>query len=376
VLSAWLCHHRSARSLRTRSNSLLLALAVVCWLTQSWQVTVAQVGGYAPPPQSFLTTTLLQQDELPMPSRGIPELPSTDVMRSPLAGEAAPGTAGVTNGFAQPQQPYFDMDQYLDSYPGAYVGGEPWDWQLLPTGIIYKSYLAGAKESRISAHIVSERDHDAMWDATLGGRVGILRYGNADPINPEGFQFDVEGSAQVRLDIMNDVDVQAVDFRGGVPLTYGCGPHRFKFGYYHLSSHLGDEFLLDNPGYPRLNFARDVLIFGYSYYWTQKLRLYAETGWAFYTDVSKEWEFQFGLDWAPTQPTGTYGASFFAINAHLREELDFGGNLTVEAGWAWLGNQNTHLLRTGLVYYNGGSPQYSFYREHEEQIGFGLWYDY
>lgn len=347
----------------------LLSLALVCWLNLSWRTAAGQVGRNAPPQQSFLTTTLLQ-DELPMPSRGIPELPSTEVMRSPLAGEIG------ANGTGQPPQPYFDMDQYLDSYPGAYVASEPWDWSILPTGIIYKSYLAGAKESRISAHIIHERDRYALWDATLGGRIGLLRYGNTNPINPEGFQVDVEGSGQVRLDIQDNVDVQGVDFRGGVPLTYGVGAHRFKFGYYHLSSHVGDEFLLDNPGYPRLNFARDVLILGYSYYWTQNLRLYAETGWAFYSDVSEPWEFQFGLDWAPTQPTGIYGAPFFAINTHLREELDFGGNLAVETGWAWMGNQNTSLLRIGLFYYNGGSNQFSFYHEHEEQIGLGLWYDF
>jgi len=39
----------------------------------------------------------------------------------------------------------------------------------------------------------------------------------------------------------------ATDFRFGVPLTYGEGPWRTKFGFYHLSSHVGDEYLLKNP---------------------------------------------------------------------------------------------------------------------------------
>ena len=33
------------------------------------------------------------------------------------------------------------------------------------------------------------------------------------------------------------------------------------------------------------------------------------------------------------------------------------------------------MLRTGLFYYNGESNQFSFFDEHEEQIGFGVWYD-
>lgn len=348
----------------------LTAIAALLCTAMLQPAAVAQVGGYFPPPQDAFMPASLLQDPLPAPGPAT-TLPTTEVTEPPLAGSAPLNGASGGQG-----QPYFDMDQYLDSYPSYFAEGQPWDWVLLPTSIIYRSYLAGAKESRLSAHIIHENDHYALWDATLGGRVGILRYGNRDVFNPEGFQIDAEGSAQVRLDIRNNVDVQAVDFRGGIPLTYGVGPHRFKFGYYHLSSHLGDEFLLDFPAYPRLNFARDVLIFGYSYYWTQKLRLYAETGWAFYTDVSQPWEFQFGVDWAPTRPTGFRGEPFFAINGHLREELNFGGNFTVQVGWAWVGEQNAHLLRTGLHYFNGGSSEFSFYQEHEQQIGFGLWYDY
>jgi hypothetical protein len=147
-------------------------------------------------------------------------------------------------------------------------------------------------------------------------------------------------------------------------------------GYYHLSSHLGDEFLLDHPGYPRLNFARDVLVAGYAHYLSPNLRLYGEMGWAFYTDISQPWEFQFGVDYAPGYATGIRGAPFFAINGHLREELDFGGHFTVQAGWAWRADNSTHLLRTGLEYFNGASNEYSFYNLHEQQIGYGLWYDY
>lgn len=254
---------------------------------------------------------------------------------------------------------------------------EPWTWQLLPTGIIYKAYLASQKESRFASAFnnIPERD-DTFWEPTLGTRVGILRFGDSDPIMPQGFQVDVEGSAQARLNLTDNVDVTSVDFRGGLPLTYGYGPWRLMAGYYHLSSHLGDEFLLKNPNYPRLNFARDVLLFGASYYLTDDLRIYGEAGWAFFTDVSAPWEFQFGIDYAPAAPTGPRGAPFFAINGHIREELDFSGNVTVQAGWAWRSAQNGGLLRIGGHYFNGASWQYSFYNQFEQQLGVGIWYDF
>jgi len=98
-------------------------------------------------------------------------------------------------------------------------------------------------------------------------------------------------------------------------------------------------------------------------------------GWAFTSDISKPWEFQFGADYAPLWPTGFHGSPFFAINAHLREEVDFAAAMTVETGWAWR-SEASRLLRAGVIYYNGKSNQFSYYRQHEEQIGVGLWYDF
>lgn len=251
-----------------------------------------------------------------------------------------------------------------------------WDWRLLPSSLVYKSYLAGMKESRFSSQHINVKDDGWLWDTTLGGRVGLLRFGDRDPIRPNGFQIDLEGSAQVRLDVPDDVNLRSVDFRGGLPITYGAGPSRFKFAIYHISSHLGDEFLLNNPGVNRLNYSRDVLVLGYTLYLRRDLRIYGEMGWAFHSEVAEPWEFQFGVDYVPGTPTGPRGRPFFAINGQLREEVDFGGNLVAQAGWAWLSDENARLLRVGAHYFNGYSNQFSFYRDHEQQIGLAVWYDF
>ena len=275
---------------------------------------------------------------------------------------------------------YIDLDKYeleeVQDGTEPYSSGDEWAWQVLPVGLIYNSYLAGAKESRLSGNFINIDDEGLFFDGTLGSRVGLLRYGTMNGFLPEGIQLDAEGSAQLRLDIENNVDVRSVDFRAGVPLTFGAGRHRWKLGYYHLSSHLGDEFLLKFPAYPRLNFVRDVFVVGHTVFWTPRLRFYGEAGWAFNKDVSGPWEFQIGLDYAPLGPTGIRGAPFFALNGHLREEVDFGGSFTAQAGWAWRSDYSTPLLRAGVHYLNGKSNQYSFYNQHEEQIGLAMWYDF
>jgi len=271
-----------------------------------------------------------------------------------------PDVAGLSSGFG--------------GVEGRTAGG--YHWQLLPDGLMYPAYLAGQRESRIACQWVHEEDENWLWDATLGGHVGLLRFGTDDPLLPEGWQIDVEGAAFPRLDWATERELVATDYRFGVPLTARHGLWEYKLAYYHLSSHLGDEFMVRHATFARVNYVRDTLVLGAAMRPFPDLRLYTEAGWAFYTNGGAEpWEFQFGLDFSPAEPTGLRGSPFLALNGHLREEVDFGGSLSVQAGWQWRG-ETGHLLRTGLMYFNGHSVQYQFFRRHEEHIGFGAWYDF
>ena len=252
----------------------------------------------------------------------------------------------------------------------------PWTWQILPDGLIYKSYLAGGRESRFASHWAGMDNGDSFWDITLGGRVGILRYGTDNPRWPSGWQLDIEGAAFPRLTLDSMRDLVSVDFRFGVPLTYRHGPWETKFAYYHLSSHLGDEYMLTRVGWQRLNYARDALVLGVGWRPHADWRFYGETGFAFYAAGGAEpWEFQFGAEFSPARPTSIRGAPFFAVNARLREEVDFSGGLTLQTGWQWRGASGD-LLRLGFHYFNGKSDQFQFHRRHEQQYAVGLWYDY
>ncbi|WP_164101831.1 DUF1207 domain-containing protein [Candidatus Laterigemmans baculatus] len=250
-------------------------------------------------------------------------------------------------------------------------------WEFLPDESLYPFYLADTKASRLAGQWIEATDDGTLLDGTLGGRFGIFRYVDATP-GPfkRGVQADIEGSAQVRLDMDREHDVRAVDFRAGVPIAVSFGRFQTRFGYYHLSSHVGDEFLIRLPTFDRLNYSRDVLFIGGAYWLTEQTRIYGEAGWAFYYDVCEPWEFTFGIESAPRRATGLRGAPFYAINGRLQEEVDYGGSVTVQAGWAWRSGYDTGLLRTGLHYYNGKSNQFSFYDDHEELIGAGLWYDF
>ena len=252
------------------------------------------------------------------------------------------------------------------------------DWQVLPGTLLYQSYLAGEKEPRTGLSILNDSQRGWLWEAALGGRMGIVRRGDPGLRPDNAWQIDLEGAALTRVNpTMKSAPLEAADFRIGVLWTRRTGPTAYKAGYYHISSHVGDEYLIANPGFTRINYVRDSLIFGAMHDVTPDVQIYGEVGYALSVAGGAEpLELQFGAQYVPVIDTGLRGSPFAAVNVHLREEVGFGGGINVMAGWRWRGAQNGRLLRIGLQYYNGKSIQYQFLNEDQQLFGYGIWADF
>jgi hypothetical protein len=252
------------------------------------------------------------------------------------------------------------------------------EWHVLPGTLLYHSYLAGPKEPRIGLSVLNDSKRGWLWESALGGRVGILRRGDLGLRPANAWQIDLEGAALARVNpSMASAPLEATDYRVGIQWTKRTGPIAYKAGYYHISAHAGDEYLQLNPGFVRINYVRDSLVFGVTRDVTDDVQVYGEVGYALGADGGAEpLEFQFGAQYVPIADTGLRGAPFAAANVHLRQEVDFGGGINLMAGWRWRGAESGRLLRVGLQYYNGKSIQYEFFDEDQQLIGYGIWYDY
>lgn len=274
-----------------------------------------------------------------------------------------------------------------EGYGGGYMGpvpyqpGQPaydtsWNWQMFPLGWMYPSYLASQRESRMGATFIYEQDEQWLADLAIGGRFGLARCGTDDLLRPEGVQLDVEAAVFPRFRLDSTREFVSADFRGGLPLTFRRGPVEAKVAYYHLSSHLGDMYIENHPGATRSPYTRDAVVLGVGLRPVENFRLYVEADYAFHTFGNADpWQFQFGVDWSTLKMTGPRGAPFFAVNSMIREDVKFGGNLTVQTGWQWRG-QAGQSVRTGVHYFNGKSNQGQFFNNFEQQIGLGIWYDF
>jgi hypothetical protein len=346
-------------------------------------------GGYALPSQPVVADMGAWQGTPISPERR-DLVQATPVSEDWIAAPAERGEFSVERGSPDPahrgsvgrpatttdyiNEPTWSGHSVVESFPS-----HAWYWQVMPDGLIYRSYQAGVREPRLS--IVAFREMESgrsLWDGTLGARVGLLRYGTGDGLYPQGWQLDVEAAAIVRLTLDEIRDFETADYRVGIPITYGIDNWQFKVAVYHLSSHLGDEYAIAHPGSldGRINYVRDAVVLGASYNPHPAVRLYSEAAYAVNVDGGAEpWEFQLGTELSRPGPTGPHGTPFLAMNAHLREEHNFGGDLTTQAGWLWRGHEG-QVVRLGVHYFNGKSSQYQTFDDSEQQIGFGMWYDF
>ncbi len=252
-------------------------------------------------------------------------------------------------------------------------------WQVLPQGLMYKSYIAGEKEPRMQfIQLQDTRSNQRIWDAVLGGRVGLLRHGNYDSVNPQGFQVDIEGAVFARvLPDQPSAMLQGSDYRAGLLGTHRYNGTAYKWGYYHVSSHIGDEFLLANPTFNRVNYVRDSVIAGVTQDLKYSTQIYSEMAYAAGAEGgAKPLEFQFGAQYLPVAKFNVRGAPYVATNYHIFEDFGFQGGFNTVAGWGWQGLETQHRLRVGLQYYNGPSLQYQFLDRVENLYGGGIWFDY
>jgi hypothetical protein len=251
------------------------------------------------------------------------------------------------------------------------------DYHVLPDGLLWHSYLAGPQEPRISAILFGDDKGGYFWDATLGGRIGFLRYGTEDAKNPKGWQWDLEGAAITRLDLLESEDVESVDYRFGTQMTWAEGSWAMKFGYFHLSSHVGDEYLIRNPTFQRINYVTEALVWAVSNQPVEPVRVYGEITYAVKEGGGAlRWQYQTGMEWTPPPPRPGKIAPFAAVNLGFRESTEYHMATTIQTGWGYQGPKSDRRLRFGLQYGDGPTSQFSFVTRTDEYLGWGIWFDY
>jgi hypothetical protein len=163
------------------------------------------------------------------------------------------------------------------------------------------------------------------------------------------------------------------DYYVGIPLSYAVDRWAFRLRGYHISSHLGDEFLVNHPNfiYKRKNPSFEALDFFVSYQFSQNLRAYLGPGIIAHSDSTfpmktfyVEYGFEVRLFGRKMYYHGIYGTPFFAV--HLENWQARGWNLdsTYKVGYEWSKVQGIgRKARVYADYHQGYSYEGQFFKK-------------
>ena len=146
--------------------------------------------------------------------------------------------------------------------------------------VLFRPFMADPRQIVFSAGWRFNDDVLAknVIDVSFGDSIAIYRWCDVWPWNGE-LQIDIEGALWACFDpLAYSSPLMNADYYGGVPITYATDNWEVRLRLFHISSHLGDEFLLNHPGFDRRNPSAEYLDFFISHDFTDEIRLYAGLG--------------------------------------------------------------------------------------------------
>ena len=195
--------------------------------------------------------------------------------------------------------------------------------------------------------------------------LGVFRWEGDLQIGIEGGVWSVFDNNALGTELVN------TDYYVGFPLTYAINRWSFRWRVYHVSSHLGDEFLVNHPGYDRKNPSMESMDFFISCQINDHIRVYGGPGWVMHSDCSftyKHYYIEYGAEFrflgARFHRKKLYGTFFLA--AHVEnwqfQKMDF--NETYVLGYEISKLQGIgRKMRIFIEYHHGYSDEGHFQKE-------------
>lgn len=180
----------------------------------------------------------------------------------------------------------------------------------------------------------------------------------------------------------NTCELMNTDYLIGIPLTYAFDKWSFRVRVYHISSHLGDEYLVDNPEElaNRKNPSYEALEWMSSYQLSSSLRMYAGPGWIFQSDPSfklkplyVKWGSEVRLFGQKLDYHKLYGTPFFVVHMENWEQQHWELNQFYMLGYEFSKLQGVgRKMRLYAEYHEGYSYEGQFFNEKVKYAQLGL----
>ena len=260
--------------------------------------------------------------------------------------------------------------------------------ELLPENDVFRPLWADPKQPQFFASLQAtkvrapQKSYFNMGSVGFGDNFGLVGRRNGC----DGWQVGVLGGVFAQFDMdAGSTPLINADYVIGIPVSFRSGLFSTRVRLFHQSSHLGDEFLLNNPGVTRTDLSFEVL--------EAILSLDAPGGWgrvyaggAYALHVSPSGLDRNSVHWGaelrgPTikapllaKPMpGSRLTPIFGADFQVFEELNWTINSNVVGGLEWSKAGSDRRFRLLVNYYYGYSPYGQFFGTKLEMVGFGLY---
>lgn len=220
------------------------------------------------------------------------------------------------------------------------------------------------------SHYFDDSDIEHVGSAEAGASIAIVqknaRRRGAWEIALQAGIFAIFDLAGESTDLLN------ADYLGGLTFTYAVDSIAVIFRYVHQSSHLGDEYLLNNE-VDRINLSFENLDALISYHVREWARVYGGVGAMVRADPSSlsRWSLQFGTELRPLSTQTTHKLELLlGLNLRLWQETEWVPDTTFVAGITLdpIG-ESSYRVDFLLRYYIGRSPNGQFFTERIQTLG-------
>lgn len=226
----------------------------------------------------------------------------------------------------------------------------------------------------------------SVIDVSYGDSLPIYRWFDVWPWCGD-LQFDIQGALWAVFDPLHEsAPLIDADYYIGFPLTYAVGNWSFRLRGYHISTHIGDEFLLNHPGFDRRNPSAEFIDFFVSDQFTDDIRLYGGVGYIVQQDKSfirSRFFTQAGVEVRASgvgfysAKNSLYGEPIFAMNFGWTPDYGSTIDQTYILGYE-LGKTIglRHKIRIYLEYHDGFSPDGQFCKRRTNYTSIRFSYGY
>lgn len=253
------------------------------------------------------------------------------------------------------------------------------------TTVLYPPMIANPRATIYSTvYRIGDRimGHDSI-QVSLGDNFPIYRWRNVLPWKGD-LQVDIQAGiwSVFRMGMRDNgefAELVNTDYLVGVPLSYAVNKWAFRLRVYHVSGHLGDEYIVDHLNIKRLNPSMEAVDFFTAYQATENLRVYFGAGWVVHSDSTYpidpfyvEYGGEFRFFGKRNYYHKLYGTFFLAAYFRNWQAVHWQFDVNPMLGYEWSKLQGVGRKMRIFINYHNGYSEGQFFKSRTSYGGFGF----